>query len=416
MFIQKVKQWMILCQPTPKNEPKMKKIIFFLFLPVFIFAAVSPDNQTQTLLTDFQVASVSWRASFLPAAKYVFWSLVTIDMVIEFGFIALKGELGFDAIFVPLLRKILIVGFFLALFQYSNWLISIPSSLSQLGNQANGVSVDVDSVLNYGIDIVNDLWKGISLFHIGDSLALVITGIILIVSFALMSAQLFVTTVKMYALLSVAPLVFSLGGLGQTRQMAYNPIFAIMKVGFELLFLKLFMGLTINKMKDFAANVDTDNNSILTMIAMAILMVCVVQMIQGLVEAILSGSLGSNSTTGLGSARAMMSGATGAAVGAVGMGAAVKVASNLAKEQRAGGDSSASTFKNLRSAFADDVKRSFAGENIGGGSIGGRMAFKHSSAIGLSGQSQTRSTFDSVQKSNFQRENEEQAFAASQKE
>jgi len=407
---------MILCQPTPKNEPTMKKIIFFIFVPVFIFAAVSPDNQTQTLLTDFQVASASWRASFLPAAQYVFWSLVTIDMVIEFGFVALKEGLSFDAIFAPLLRKILIVGFFLALFQYSSWLISIPSSLSQLGNQANGVSVDVDSVLNYGIDIVNDLWHGISLFHIGDSLALVITGIILIISFALMSAQLFVTTVKMYALLSVAPLVFSLGGLSQTRQMAYNPIFSIIKVGFELLFLKLFMGLTINKMKDFAANVDTDNNSILTMIAMSILMVCIVQMIQGLVEAILSGSLGSNSTAGLSTARSMMSGATGAATGAVagaiGMGAAVKAASALTKEQIAGGNSSASTFKNLRSALFSDIGRSMSGENLGGGSIGGRMAFKHSSPPGLSGQSQTRSTLDSIHK----RDNEEQAFAASQKE
>jgi hypothetical protein len=105
-------------------------------------------------------------------------------------------------------------------------------------------------------------------------------------------------------------------------------------------------------------------------------------MVGGIVEALFSGTVAQTSTAGLGTAAAvaggMAAGAMGATRGAAGFGAAVKAASNFAKEQRAGGDKSASTFKNLKSAFANDVKRSMSGENHGG-SMGGRMAFKNSS-------------------------------------
>lgn len=394
----------------------MKKIILLLLLPVFVFAAVSPDHQTQSLLNDFETASSTWRGALLPAAKQVFYYLTVMDWVLEFGFIAITAGLELGTIWAPLIRKTLVISFFLMLFDRPDWLMSIPRSFLQLGTNASGVPVNVDSVFNYGIDIVSDLWHGISIFAPGDSLALVFTGIILIIAFAMMAAQLAVTSVKMYALLAVAPLVFSLAGLTQTRQMAYNPFFAIIKVGMELLFITLFMGMTITKMQQFAAHVDTDNNSILTMIAMAILMVSVVQMIPGMVESLMSGSLGSNSTAGFGTAQAVASGVGGAVGGAIGAGAAVKAASNLAKEQRAGGDTTASTFKNLRSAFANDVQRSMAGENIGGGSMGARMAFKHSSDSSLMAQTKamqgTGSSKADVSKA--QTANEEAGFVASQ--
>jgi hypothetical protein len=97
--------------------------------------------------------------------------------------------------------------------------------------------------------------------------------------------------------------------------------------------------------------------------------------------------------------------------------AAVREASKLASEQRAGGDSSASTFKNLKSAFKDDVKRSMAGENLGG-TMGSRMAFRHSTDGGLSGQTndiKKAQTAVNDTKSKQQSANEDQALAGQNK-
>lgn len=360
----------------------MKRLILILAIPAFLFAGVDPTNQAHSLLYPFMNASAHWRATILPYAMYVFGALVTIDFVLEFGLIAVGGKVDFSD-FIPLLiRKTLIIGFFLMLFQYSSWLGTIPDSFAQLGNTAAGVSVSPDNVLNNGIAIIAKIWGGLSVLDIGDSIMLALCGVVMLIAFGLMAAQLFMNYVKTYALLAVAPLVFSLAGLSQTRQIAVNPILAVIKAGMELLLLELYMGLAITKLTEYAANVDTDTNSVLAMAVTTVLIASVVQMVPGIVESLMSGSLGANSTAGIGTLQSVAAGAVGGAMaagkGAVGGIAAVREASKFASEQRAGGDSSASTFKNLKSAFANDVKRSMSGENHGG-SMGGRMAFKNSS-------------------------------------
>lgn len=356
----------------------MKGLIILLVLPVFLFAGIDPNNQADSLLYPFMSASAHWRDTIVPYAMYVFWALVTIDFVIEFGLIAVGGKADWSD-FIPLLiRKTLIIGFFLMLFQYSHWLSSIPQSFAQIGNAAAGVSVSPDNVLNNGIAIISKIWEGISVLDIGDSIMLALCGVVMLIAFGLMAAQLFMNYVKTYALLAVAPLVFSLAGFSQTRQIAVNPLLAIIKAGMELLILELYMGLAITKLTQYAANVDTDTNSVLAMAVTTVLIASVVHMVPGIVESLMSGTLGSNSTAGIGTLQSVAAGAVGgamgAAKGAAGMGAAVKAASSLATEQRTAGDTTASTFKNLKSAFANDVKRSMAGGNYGGGTMGGRMA------------------------------------------
>jgi type IV secretion system protein TrbL len=398
----------------------MKRLLIIfgvLFLtPAFLYGAIGTTDNTATLLATFQTATASWRAAIVPAAMFVFWALATADFVLEFGLLAVGGKVDFSDFFPLLIRKTLIIGFFLMLFQHSDWLATIPASFSQIANSAAGVAVDPDNVLDAALNIVGSILHGVSFFHPGDSLALVLSAFIILIAFGKMVAQMVMTYVKTYIFLAIAPLLFSLAGLGQTRQMAYNPIFTIIKAGMELMLIKLVLGLSITMMHDFAVNIDNDDGSIMVMIIMSIVLASLVDMIPGMVEAIASGGVAQNSTSGLGTLQTVAAGAAGAVAGAAGMGAAVKAASNLAKEQRAGGDSSASTFKNLRSAFANDVQRSMAGENIGGGTMGARMAFKHSSDSSLMAQTKamqgTGSSRADVSKA--QTANEEAGFVASQ--
>ncbi|MDD2782102.1 P-type conjugative transfer protein TrbL [Sulfuricurvum sp.] len=365
----------------------MKRLIILvgllLLTPGFLYGAIDPaSNPGDTLLASFAAASAHWRSVIVPAAMTVFGLLITADLVLEFGKIAMSGKVDFSDFIPPLIQKTLMIGFFLMLFQHGDWLGTIPDSFAQLGDTASGQSVDPDNIIANALKIVLSLMKGLSALHLIDSITLFFSALVILIAFGLMAAHLIMAYVKSYVMLALAPLVFSLAGLTHTRQIAFNPIMANIKVGAEILLLKLFLGLSITMMHDFAANVDNDNGSIFVMIIMSIVMASVVHMASGIVEALFSGTVAQTSTAGLGTAAAvaggMAAGAMGATKGAAGFGAAVKAASNFAKEQRAGGDSSASTFKNLKSALANDVKRSMAGENHGG-SMGGRMAFKNSS-------------------------------------
>ncbi len=359
----------------------MKRLIIFfgLLLPGFLYGAIDPAaSHGDTLLASFEAASTHWRSVIVPAAMWVFGALITIDLVIEFGKIAMSGKVDFSDFIPPLIQKTLMIGFFMMLFQYSDWLATIPDSFSQLGDTASGETVDPDNIIAAALKIVLSLMEGLSVYHLIDSITLFFSAIIILIAFGLMAAHLIMAYIKSYVMLALAPLVFSLAGLTQTRQMAYNPIFANIKVGAEILLLKLFLGLSITMMHDFAAHVDNDNGSIFVMIIMSIVMASVVHMTSSIVEALFSGTVAQTSTAGLGTAAAVAGGAMGAAKGAAGMGSAVKAAASLSSSQGATGMSKVSqTMKNLGGAVMNDIGRSMAGQNRGG-SMGGRMAHEMS--------------------------------------
>lgn len=367
----------------------MKKILLLLLFCAVAFADVNTTTPTSPLLSVFQSATASWRTSFVTYALYIFYVLTIVDLVINVGFSYIKGN-DYGEIYYTLIRTTIVVGFFLALFQYSDWLSSIPSGFSQIADKTTKVAVDPDKIMDYAIFIVAKIWQGITITKPGDSLALAFAGIVLLIAFGLLSAQLFMAYVKNYTLLSLAPLAFSLGGLTQTRQMAFNPIFAIIKSGMELMLIKMFLALTITTMDSWANNIGDDNGSIMVMILTSVVMVSVVHMTHGMVESILSGSLAQSSTAGMGTAQAVMGGIAAGGMAGVGIGAAVKAANALAKEQRAAGDGDASTWKNFRHAAMNDIKRGMAGENRFG-NMGGRMAYRGGGADSLDVQKRAQS-------------------------
>ncbi|MDD3466417.1 MAG: type IV secretion system protein [Campylobacterales bacterium] len=286
----------------------MKRLLFvaLLLLPIFCFADITGENQSSSLLATFSTASDSWRAVILPSAMWLLGTLLTISLIWDVGLNMLSNGLDFNYLVFSLIRFTIIGGFFLALLQYPEWLSSIPLSFSALADKANGgTPIDPDSILDYGLMIVGKLWDGISVFALGDSLIIVIVGIVLIIAFAIMAAQLISVMVKIYVILALAPLAFSLGGLAQTRQIAANPFFAIIKAGAELMLIKLFMGLILTKMANYADKINNDNGSLLTMVAVAIIMVTVTQMIGGIVESVFSGSLAATSISGASSAASL---------------------------------------------------------------------------------------------------------------
>lgn len=343
----------------------MKRIIILfgllLLTPGFLYGAIDTATTGHTLLASFEAASVHWRETIISAAQWMFWGLLTLDLVIEFGFLAVGGQLSFEAIFAPVMRKILMIGFFLMLFQHSDYLATIPASFSQLGDTAAGVPVDPDNIIASALTIVGSLVDGLSAFHLADSIVLFFSALVILIAFGLMTAHLIMVYVKTYVFLAVAPLVFSLAGLSHTRQMAYNPIIAIIKAGMELFLLKIFLGLSITMMHDFAANIDNDNGSIFVMIIMSIVMASVVYMASGIVEAIMSGTVAQNSTAGLGVAAGVvggaMAGAAAAGKGGMGLHDAVKEA----KKQSANGQGS--TMGNLGRAIGEDFANTIRGKN-----------------------------------------------------
>lgn len=340
----------------------MKKLIFFLFLlllPSFLFGAISPDGQGQKLLQLFADASDKWVAAIKPAAYYLFTALITIDFVITFGFLALKGTEIME-VFGELIRKIMWIGFFLALLSGTNLAIDvIPASFDKLAFKGSGIDIQPDTILEQSVDLVSKMWSILD-FSI-ESLVMVFAGIICLIAFSLMAAELFMTLVKIQMLMVGAYLMFAFGGLSYTREMAINPLKAVFAAGMELMFIKLFMGLTFSTIENMTDQVGNDTTSGLMVIVVSVLLASVVHMIGGVVNSLMSGTLGGNSTSGLAVAATAMGASAAAGIGAVKSGAGMTSAIKAAKALSAAGQGT--TAGNFAKAMGKDLANTISGKN-----------------------------------------------------
>jgi len=354
----------------------MNKSLLFLLLPIVTFAEVSTNNQAQGLLNIFNTAQAAWIAAIIPVALRLFWLLVIIDWVWTFGMLVLKGT-EFAELMTTLIQKLLIIGIFLALFQFTSWIDSIPKSFSILADNANALAtpIEPDTILEQGFSIVEVVWNGIAFFDsVGDSIGLMFAGLIILFAFILMTAIFFVVIIKIYLLTVGAYIVLALGGLGYTRTIGINPLIAIFKAGLELFFIKLLLGFSLNTINTMAANVGTDNNSIMAMIGVSILIAALVSMVSGLVDSLTNGYLGTNGSLAGNTKSAMMGAGAGAVGGASAAMSQVQNSQALSTQQN----------QSLNSDFGSFINKSKNASALTLGGVAGGMSGAVKGALGFS--------------------------------
>jgi type IV secretion system protein TrbL len=363
------------------------RILLLLIFPLLLFAEVSTNNQAQGLLTIFDAAKNTWIAAVVPFALRLFWLLVIIDWVWTFGMLLLKGT-EISEILATLIQKVLIIGFFLTMFQYTTWLDTIPQSFGQLADNLNALPqrITPDTILEQGFNIVDTVWGSTSWFsNPGDSLGIMIAGLIILLAFIIMTAIFFTVMVKLYLLIVGAYFILALGGLSYTRDMGINSIIAVSKAGFELFFIKLLLGFSLNTITNMAANVGTDNSSVMAMIGVSLLIASLVSMVSGLVDSLTTGTLGTNGSLASNTKGAMMGAGAGAVGGAMASMAQVKNANRSSFEENNSSDSG--NFMSKSKQATQSAGAAIAGASIGGvsGAIKGAMGFSSYSSGHKSG-------------------------------
>ncbi|MDD2782293.1 P-type conjugative transfer protein TrbL [Sulfuricurvum sp.] len=339
----------------------MKLIILLaLLIPSLLFGEVETDNNVAGVLEIISAASTQWVSAIKPAGLWLFFTFITIDFVLTFGLMAVKGA-DFGGIWVEVLRKILIIGFFLAIFESIDYLKMIPASFAQIATNATSRDIEPDTILEVAMNLVMSLWDGMSITDVGRSIAAVIAGVICLIAFGLMAAQLFMTLVKIQMLIAGSYIVFSLAGWSYTLSMATSPIKALFAAGMELMFIKLVLALTIDTIENLQTTVGNDTGSYVAVIVLSIVLVSIVQMINGVVNSLLSGTLGGNSTSGLGVAAGVVGGAAAGVAASAKHGAGMHEAIKEARKKSANGQGS--TMGNLGRAIGEDFANTIKGKN-----------------------------------------------------
>lgn len=355
-------------------------IIVFAFSSS-VLAQVPTNNALDQIVDAYRAASATWEPVIRSYAFGLFWLLVAIDF--SWGAMKLALEKSeFESFWAFMVNRVMTIGFFLALIQFgSTWSVTIIDSMRQIAGAAGGATgFNPSSLLDQGLfTAVTLIERSSGVFQPGDTIIAGLLGILIMVIYALIAAELIFVLVSMWIILYAGIIMLGFGGSEWTRSYATNYYKTILAIATKLFVIQLLVGIGQSIINGWASQL-SDNPEFAEMFVIAggvLVLYVLVKGIGGLVESLVSGT-GAASASGSG---AMMAGAAAVAGGvagmatagasaaqqATGMGQAASAANTLAAMNQAenGPSGFAQSMANFGESLAGDAGRSM-GQSLGG--------------------------------------------------
>lgn len=278
-----------------------------LLLPLGLVANSVPSTQDPTLYDDivdsFVLSANQWQPIFQTLGYRIFAALAAIQIVLELGLMAARGELELGGVLATFIRMMLIFGIFHGLIGAPNIFIDWFNSFNLLADQANtaagGTAVHAANLFAAADQIFHLAIDNFSLFDFGKSLALILAAFLAGILLVLLSIELLITILKFYFTLYINIIMMGFAALQQTRQWAINGITNLLKTGLEVLMIKLIIGLSITSIMQFANDASNNNNqSLIYLVILVLSLFSLAKMIHPMVESFFTGYGARNSDFG----------------------------------------------------------------------------------------------------------------------
>lgn len=342
-----------------------------LLLPVGVCSAFDGDvvNHIATAYSDR--ASVYGTALRVYAERLFYWCLV-----LDVAYLGIRCVLSREQI-ADILKQfcmiLLVAGFFLAVItHYQDWTGNIINGLMGIGATIGSPDLDL-APFSEGINVAKNIIAKVSITSPAESLGFLIAAGVIMVCFALMTAQIVLIKCESYIAMNAAVLLLGFGGSSFFKEYAVNTLRYALSVAFKLFVMQLVMGIGMSFVTDFSTS-STELIDLLVLIGAAVVLLALVKTLPEICAGIITGShTGSGSaltsTAGAvaGAGLAMAGAAAGATASTVRGAHTVRDAARLASQQ--GNPGFAQTARNLWAA-----NQSARRESNSRGSIGQRMS------------------------------------------
>lgn len=238
-------------------------------------------------------------------------------------------------VLAPLVRKILLIGFFAWL--VTNWhslSLTVVNGFAKLGLQASGGGSIGDftkaptKAVEAGLNVVVDLIKYIgdlaqqnggfgALMHIDMIIVAAVAAIGILLAFIILAIEIAVTIIEFYIVTLIAFVVVPFGVLSQTSFLAEKAIGYVISVGFKFMALAVIAGIGINIFETYKLSAQPTVAEEAGLLLSAIFLMMLSLKVPSIAGAIISG--GPQLNTG-----SALMGAAGVAAGAAGVGLAAR--------------------------------------------------------------------------------------------
>lgn len=345
-------------------------------------AHATDEDFVSTLVREFYTKTSTWEPTLKRYALIVFRWLV----ILEVCFLGIKAALNRDQIadiFKQFVMLLLMAGFFLAVINYyQEWSWNLINGLGSIGRELTPGGYSSESPFLTGMQLVKLMLDKLSIWSPGNSIALLIAALVIIVCFALISAQVvFIKCEAMVAMMAALILV-AFGGSSFLKDYAVNAIRYVLAVAFKLFVMQLVLGVGIAFIEGFSTST-AELQDIFVVIGASVVLLALVKSLPDVCAGIINGSHVSSGAALTASAAAVGGAAIGAMVastntvqnvkdaakvagmdGATGMGAATSMAKSLwgaRQDAKSSGEKALST--RTRSEMQERLERTRMGKN-----------------------------------------------------
>ena len=280
----------------------------------------APAGVLETVMDKFQTQSRMWVAHIKVYARNLFFALVIISMVWNFGQMVFRYA-NIAEFFFELIRFLVFTGLFLWFLESAPLMSeAIIDSFRQLAGEASGTkNMSPGDIISVAFDIVRKVWS-VSSFMNPSSIGAVIVSLVIMALLCTIAVNMMLVIISSWILAYAGVFFLGFGGSRWTSDMAINYFKTVLATGAAMMTMLLLVSIGENILNEYyeglKLNGDKTVDEVLVMFIVALTLFLLVEKLPPMVAGIVSGaSIGMS--TGVGSFG--MGAATGAGMTAYGM-------------------------------------------------------------------------------------------------
>ncbi len=311
--------------------------------------AADNNNALDTILDKFNTITATWEPIIIDAVTNLFWLLVALS----FTWSAIKlwlHQKGIDHFIAELFERVMTVGFCWFLVTNASPLAwTILNSMQEVASRLSGTGnkLTPSNIVELGLNLAHKVWESSAGFDVGQYIIIGLCGLIVLITLALIAAQLTILLVGSFIILNGGVIVMGFMGSEWTRDHGMNYFTTVLGMSVQIFIMQL---LVIIGNETFLGFIDTPSEGAadyLMMVVMSIIYYALVNTVPAMASSLTTGRFVFNSASAVNSAAGVM-GATagiGMALGSLAKGGVGKAAELPVKT--ATGQNAASGFNQL---------------------------------------------------------------------
>lgn len=317
------------------------QIIFFISIIYSIFLIASTcfasenniGTETFNIVGTFQDAVANWDEILKTYTLRLFALLLMIDI----AWIGIRFALERPQL-TDLIKQVTVTIFFAAIFiaainNYKEWTWQIISQFQAVAKQLTPEFMEESTPLKTGLLLCLKIVAQMSVFSPIDSSVYFISALVIIVCFALLSAQ--IIFIKCEATISMAAsmILLGFGGASFTKDYAVNAIRYVIAVSFKLFIITLLLGVGANLINAISLSDSPTFEELFVIIGAVVVLLSLATSLPDVCAGIINGSHVSSGMALVSTAGSVASIAIGGMLAGVGAVGAAKTAGVLASEE-----------------------------------------------------------------------------------